>query len=370
MNAPSGDKRTVLHYVGYDDDRGGIVSVVRALAGAERFACVLGVNQGFQPRRTPPLVTLELPALAGETLGVRTFWRSRAVARELRAWLAAEPGRVFHGHSRAGLAVALWLARVGERRVVASVHCYGKQKWFYRWAAHRLGHRLFWLTPAMKQYYRVADGLTWAQCIPGCVPGGASARARRARDGVVRLGGVGALVPWKRWHLVLDALARLPSAVRAKLRFTHIGGAEPSDESERYAAALRAQTEALGLNNIVEWRGPQPSAGALLAESDCLAVASHCEPFSVAMLEALAAGVPVLAADSGGARDVIVPPRNGWFFRSGDPDDLARVLAMLAESDALTLARVAPEQLRPFTAAVVAEQWAGIYSRLEPSGDQ
>ena len=34
--------------------------------------------------------------------------------------------------------VALWLARAGERRVVVSVHCYGRQRWFYRWAARQL----------------------------------------------------------------------------------------------------------------------------------------------------------------------------------------------------------------------------------------
>jgi glycosyltransferase involved in cell wall biosynthesis len=329
----------------------------------------LGVNAGAGQRRQPPLAAVEFPRVAGETIGLANAWRTRAVARAVRAWLRGDPRRIFHGHSRAGLLVALWLARAGERRVIVSVHCYGKQKWFYRWAARRLGARLFWLTPAMKQYYRVADAGTWAQCIPGCVPAGVVAPTARGRaaDGLVRLGGVGALVAWKRWHLVLDALARLPGAVRAKLRFTHIGGADASPESARYAAALQAQTTALGLDEVVQWRGPQPSAAPLLAGIDGLIVASQREPFSVAMLEALAAGVPVLAADSGGARDVIVPPRNGWFFRSGDAGDLARALTMLAESDALALARVEPEQLRSFTAPVVAEQWAGIYARLEQS---
>ena len=165
----SGDKLTVLHYVGADDDRGGIVSVVRALAGAGQFQCVLGVNRGFRQRRSPPLAAFELPALDGEVLRLRTLWRARAVAREVGRWLETEPGRIFHGHSRAGLAVALWLERVGETRVAVSVHCYGRRRWFYRWAAGRLGSRLFWLSPAMREYYGVGgDG--WTGCIPGCVP--------------------------------------------------------------------------------------------------------------------------------------------------------------------------------------------------------
>ena len=105
---------TVLHYVGCDEDRGGIVSVVRALAGAGRFACVLGVNAGCRQRRTPPLPVLELSRLPGEALGWQTFRRSRTVAREVQAWLRGGPGRVFHGHSRAGLAVALRLAALGS----------------------------------------------------------------------------------------------------------------------------------------------------------------------------------------------------------------------------------------------------------------
>ena len=64
------------------------------------------------------------------------------------------------------------LAAAGERRVVVSVHCYGRRTWFYRWAAGRLGERLFWLSPAMKQHYEIdARGGDWTQCVPGCVPG-------------------------------------------------------------------------------------------------------------------------------------------------------------------------------------------------------
>ena len=73
--------RTVLHYTGSDDDRGGVMSVLRALAGVGTFACVLGVNPGFVQRRTPSLAALEFPRIDGEVIGWKTFWRARAVAR-------------------------------------------------------------------------------------------------------------------------------------------------------------------------------------------------------------------------------------------------------------------------------------------------
>lgn len=358
----------VLHYVGADDDRGGIVSVVRALAEAGRFGCILGVNTGFRAQRPPPrLATKEFSPLAGEVLGPGTFWRARTVAREVRAWLAGDPRRVFHGHSRAGLAVALWLARAGERRVVVSVHCYGKQRWFYRYAARQLGGRLYWLTPAMRLYYGAA-GEGWAQCIPGCIPAGivATGTAPRAGGAPLVLAGVGALVRWKRWDVVLAALAALPAAHRARWRFVHIGAADTNAASQAYAARLREQTRALGLGSCVEWRGPQPSSQALLAEADCLVVASEREPFSVAMLEALAARVPVLAADTGGARDVIAINENGWRFRTGDATDLAILLQRLSDGEALAeiRSRISPAHVQPFTAPVVAAQWAEVYARL------
>ncbi len=365
MNEPFGAEPTVLHYLGYDDDRGGIVSVVRALEHAGSFTSVLGVNPGFRQERTPPLLTTEFPAIAGEIINLGTILRARTVAKAVRAWLDAAPDRIFHGHSRAGLLVGLWLMRGGERRVVVSVHCYGKQRWFYRWAAQQLGDRLFWLSPAMRRYYRLENSDTWAQCIPGCLPSVDRPVVRHAStDGIVRIGGVGTLVPWKRWHLVLDAMKRIPRARRERLRFIHVGGDDGTPESRRYAEALKTQTKALRLEELVEWRGPQPSVDSLWSEIDALVVATHREPLSVAMLEALAAGVPVLAANSGGARDVLTPPHNGWFYQSGDVPDLARLLTMLIETDALRRISVEPEPLRLFTAEHVAHQWAEVYARV------
>lgn len=355
----------MLHYTGAVNDRGGVMSVIRALAGANRFTCILGVNPGFVQRGSPLLPTLVLPEITGEVINLRTFWRSRTVAEAVSAWLRADPRRVFHAHSRAGLVVALELARCGERRVFASVHCYGRQRWFYRWAAARLGGRLFWLSPAMKRYYGIGNaGEAWSQCIPGAVPASilSSGDRRRQRGSVLRLGGVGALVPWKGWHLVLEALAALPATQRERIRFSQIGAPGDSPEEQRYAADLQAQTRQLGLESCVEWRGQQSSAQALLTEIDCLVVASHNEPFSIAVLEAQAAGVPVLAADSGGASDLLIPNQTGWFFTSGSVPDLSRAIAQLLDESAWSQIHLTPETIRPFTAPVIAERWRQVYA--------
>lgn len=350
------DPLTVLHYTGYDDDRGGIVSVVRALAGTGRFNCVLGVNPGCRQHRSPALPQWELPPLTGEKIGPVAWWRARRVARRVQEWLDAEANRIFHGHSRAGLLVAWWLHRRGERRFVVTVHCYGRHRWFYRGAAGRLGRHLYWLSPAMKNYYGTGDA-TWAQCVPGCAAPAAVIRVVGA-PGQLRLGGIGALVRWKHWHTVVRALARLPAELRSRVSFTHIGEGEAD-----YRAELHRLAAAAAPARIV-FRGAEPTAARLLGEIDVLIVASVNEPFSIAMLEALQAGVPVLAADSGGATDVIVSGRNGRFFRSGDVGDLAKQLAALLTGEGrLPMGSPADDGQR-YSAPVVADTWAGIYREL------
>lgn len=358
---------TVLHYVGFDTDSSPVVTTVRTLAAAGKFACVLGVNPDFAQRRTPPLRTQELPALAGDTLTWHTWWRARRVAREVRGWLADEPRRVFHGQSRAALAVAWWLRFAGEKRAVVSVHRYERSRGLIRWLSHRLGDRLFWLTPAMKRYYRVeTEHGGWAQCIPPPVTLPEHETPRRELAGArgIRLAGIGPLESAQGWHLVLDGLRALPAEVRARFRFSHLGTTDGSPAAERYAAALKAQTVALGLERLVEWHRDGREPREFLRAMDCLVVPARREPLSIAMLEALALRVPVLAANSGGARDVVVPPCNGWLFLPGEPRDLARTLAMLAASDALQTVRIEPRDLKPFSTPVVAEQWARVYARV------
>ena len=93
-----------------------------------------------------------------------------------------------------------------------------------------------------------------------------------------------------------------------------------------------------------------------------LVIASHQEPFSIAMLEALQAGVPVLAADSGGAADIVRPGVNGWLFRSGDAAALAAQLAVFAAEPAKMRLASDPADLRRFGAETVSAQWLAIYS--------
>lgn len=342
----------VLHFLGYDGDAGGIVSVIRALAEESDVSCVLGFNHGARQARLPALSQVEFPAVAGETISLGNLWRTRRAARAVLSWLHADASRIFHGHSRAGLLVALWLHAWGERRVVVSVHCYGRQRWFYRWAARRLGSRLFWLSPAMRNYYGL-PGQGWAQCVPGGVSRRCFALtpATPVSD-VLRLGGAGARVRWKRWELVPEAIRQLGNR---GIVFEHIG----AESDAGYARELRALD-----SSAVQWRPAETDTTRLLQSIDVLVCASDQEPFSMAVQEALAAGVPVLAASGGGCLDLIRPGVNGWLFEPGDAAALAARMREIAETRAWERLDRAAIRSSAWRADEVARRWQAVYAEL------
>jgi glycosyltransferase involved in cell wall biosynthesis len=61
------------------------------------------------------------------------------------------------------------------------------------------------------------------------------------------------------------------------------------------------------------------------------------EPFGLVMLEAFAAGVPVLVPGSGGAADIVHPGVNGWHFAANDAVSLGRQLLRATAAPAATL---------------------------------
>ncbi|MFI9785647.1 glycosyltransferase [Kitasatospora sp. NPDC051984] len=96
-------------------------------------------------------------------------------------------------------------------------------------------------------------------------------------------GGVGRLVPGKRFHVPLEALAALPAGTRLLL----VG-----EGPER--AELTARAEQLGVRERLVLTGERDDVPELLTAMDVLVSPSRAETFGLAALEALAAGLPVL----------------------------------------------------------------------------
>lgn len=96
---------------------------------------------------------------------------------------------------------------------------------------------------------------------------------------------------------------------------------------ERY----QRQAAELGLDNRVEFTGWKDAAAIdeILAKSDVFVLPSHFEGLSVALLEALAYGLAVIATPVGATREVIVDGESGLLVPVGDEDRLAAALARL-----------------------------------------
>jgi len=184
--------------------------------------------------------------------------------------------------------------------------------------------------------------------------------------------GVGNLVRWKKWNLVLDALGRLPVPLRQRVHFT-LWGPTPADaDSQAFARELKTQVGALGLAPYVRLAGPTTQVREVVQAGDVFVIPSTDEPCSVALTEALALGKPSIASASGGSVDIIRGGYNGRLFRPDDPEDLARQIAGLIVGEGITAtAEQIRDSARHYSASVAWGKYHALYRRLlaEPRAD-
>jgi glycosyltransferase involved in cell wall biosynthesis len=95
-------------------------------------------------------------------------------------------------------------------------------------------------------------------------------------------------------------------------------------------AAVEARARALGIARDVLISGFQQDVRPFLAACDVAVLTSFTEAFSLAAIEAMALGLPVVHSEVGGAAEMIRPGRNGFLFPAGDTAALADRLTRLA----------------------------------------
>jgi glycosyltransferase involved in cell wall biosynthesis len=182
----------------------------------------------------------------------------------------------------------------------------------------------------------------------------------------LRVGMVGRLDPWKGQHVFLDAFAK---AFAAGSERAVIVGASLFGTDE-YARALARQVTALGLDGRVDFRGFRDTIEDELGRLDVLVHASTiAEPFGQVVVEGMAAGLAVIAADAGGPAEVITDGIDGVLYPMGDTDALARALSLLG-ADAAVRRRLgdrARARAADFTADRIAPDVMAVYRRLVPA---
>lgn len=94
--------------------------------------------------------------------------------------------------------------------------------------------------------------------------------------------------------------------------------------SGRLEQSLRQLTQELGVAERVRFLGQVPQGRRYFRAFDVFALTSNHEPFGMVLLEAMAAGVPVICSDCGGGREVV--EEVGGLFPLGDAESLAHEL--------------------------------------------
>ena len=128
------------------------------------------------------------------------------------------------------------------------------------------------------------------------------------------------LIPYKGHIELIEAFARI-AADDPRLKLFLIG------QDRGVAEALMSNARRLGAADRIDLMGQRSDVPRLLSAMDVGVLASHEEGFSNALLEKLAAGLPVVATRVGGNPEALEGMPNCFLVRPQDPDDLARGLA-------------------------------------------
>ena len=147
-------------------------------------------------------------------------------------------------------------------------------------------------------------------------------------NGTLRVITVGRLVAQKNPLLFVEAAARVRQEV-AGARFTIVG-----DGPLRTSIAERAR--ALGLSDALELAGERQDVERLLAESHSFWLTSSWEGLPNVVMEAMACGLPVVASDVGGTRELFASGVEGFLVRPQHAEDFVHYGLELLRDDSLS----------------------------------
>ena len=151
----------------------------------------------------------------------------------------------------------------------------------------------------------------------------------RSDESPIGIGTVGHLAPIKGHDIFLRAAALL-SARRPEVRFIVIG--EDKSPQMDHRRSLESLIAELGLGKIVTMPGWRDDMPAVLSSLTLFVSTARSEPFGLAIVEAMAAGLPVIATASEGAMEIIEDGFSGKLIPVDDPEALAAVINALLDN--------------------------------------
>ncbi len=195
-------------------------------------------------------------------------------------------------------------------------------------------------------------------------PRASTSNSRPHHDALV-VGMFGRIAPWKGQDVFLDAFATaFPSGPEQALV---VGDALFGDDEVAYAASLHEQVQRLGIAARVHFTGHVDDVDDWYGRCDVLVHASTTpEPFGQVIVEGMAQGLAVIAANAGGPTEIITDGHDGLLVTPGDVAALAARLTELAGDPALRarLGAAARDRAADFGPDVVAERLERLYRSL------
>ena len=324
------DRLSILHLLA-PCEAGGLESVVRALAIEQRdrgHATRVAAVVGAACREHPFVTSLKEAAVEADTLAIpdRAYLREGAFVADL---CRRHRPDVVHTHGFRPDVLDAAVARHLGVPTITTVHGFTGGGWrvgVYE-RIQRLAFRSFDAVVAVSWPLaeRLADGGVRRDRIH-VVPNAHASRVRPLDRAAARrrlsipddrfvVGWVGRLSREKGADVLLDAVTRMDAA---PLAVSVIG-----DGPE--APALRARAAALGIEDRIRWHGVVRDAAAVFRAFDVLVLSSRTEGCPIVLLEAMAAGVPIVAARVGGVPDIL-SPAEAALVPAEDPAALARAI--------------------------------------------
>jgi glycosyltransferase involved in cell wall biosynthesis len=366
----AGDGQAKVLHLSTSSGPGGAERVISTLAQAlndDRFRVIVGLfKSGWLQTECERLgVETRVIPLKG-TLHMQWFRNCFRLVREERIAL-------IHGHEFSAIVYGWIVSRLAGIFFVGTVH--GKN-YFWQKLRRRLAYRtisrlgqLVAVSEDLKDFIVKTVGIpaSRVQVIYNGVESGSpvsDAEIDRCRAelglsaGDPVIGTVGSLYPVKGHRYLLDAmptiLRQYPNAV-----LLLIGRGE-------LEISLKEQTQRLGIEERVRFLGMRQNVPKLLAVMDVFVLPSLSEGLSLALLEAMASGKPVVATHVGGNSELIDHGRTGFLVQPEDARDLAaNLLKLLSDPEKMQqFGRQAAERVRQhFSMGLMVDRYRDLYAR-------
>lgn len=293
-----------------------------------RLACPGGGTLAAAARREGIAVDeVEMPSL-------RTPLAALGAVRKIRRLMAEHEVALLHANSSRSMFYAGLAGRRPTTPVIWHVRVIIPDGWWDR-VLGRLAGRIVVISEAVRSRFP-SKPVSAKLCLihngvdlqAFAAADGTSLRRQLGREAKMLVGMVAQLVPWKRHGDFLRAMALV---VRRHPEVFFVIAGEDPERGGTHGLELQHLSKALGVAGNGVFLGFRQDVAAVMAMLDLVVLTSENEPFGRVLVEAMAAGKPVVATAGGGVAEIVADRQTGLLVPVGDVEAIAAAINWLLE---------------------------------------